>query len=94
MITISLGSLALSAISPRVRMVSASDSQWIITGHPTSRASSKPLSRTLLDASHISSDTGKWGLPISPMATALPSSTAFAAISMPSTIISSALSRP
>ena len=92
--TLPLSRPARSASSARERSVSASDSQWMITGQSTSRASSMPRSSTLLDASHISSDTGKWGLPISPRATARPSATSLAASSIPSIMISSALSRP
>ena len=57
--TISLFSPALSASSERERLVSPSDSQWIITGQEFSFASSIPLSRTLSDASLISAGTGK-----------------------------------
>lgn len=92
--TMPRSSPALSASSASDLSVSASDSQWMITGHLCSLASSIPLRRTLLDASHISSDTGKCGLPISPRATARPSATSLAASSIPRMSISSALSSP
>lgn len=92
--TIPLSRPAASAISARERSVSGPFSQWMITGQSTSLASSMPLRSTLLDASHISWLTGKWGLPTSPMAAALPSATSRAAASMPSTMISSARSSP
>lgn len=92
--TMPLSRPARSARSAREASVHPSDSQWMITGHEASLASSIPLRRTLSEASRIPSGTGKCGLPTSPMATALPSRTSLAASSMPSIMISSARSRP
>lgn len=92
--TLPLSRPARSASSARERSVPSSDSQWMMTGQPTSRASSIPLRRTLLEASQISALTGKWGLPTSPMAAARPSATSLAAASIPSIIMSSARSSP
>ncbi|KUE73438.1 hypothetical protein AUQ37_02030 [Candidatus Methanomethylophilus sp. 1R26] len=86
---------AARAISARLRLVSAvPDSQWIMTGTPASRAISIPLPRMRLELSQISWEQGKWGLPISPIAAALPSSTAFPASSMPRMSMSSAAGSP
>lgn len=82
------------AISARLLSVSGEDSLCIITGQPFSLAISIPLASTSLDASHMSLSQPKCGLPISPMAAAFPSATAFPAASIPSMSIPLALSSP